>query len=75
MAHVVGTYIICYVFHMFFEAPWISLTDLLSRRSKERTFNSEMPQEGPMTEKPLKYSEKTRVTTTKCVNTLEKGHY
>lgn len=60
---------------MFFEAPWLSLTDLLSRRCKARTFNSEMAKEGPMTEKPIKCSEKERITTTKCVNTLEKGHY
>lgn len=75
ISHVVATYIISYALHMFFEAPWVSLTEFLSRRCKTHTFSSEMPQEGPMTEKPIKYSEKKRIANSKCVNTLEKGHY
>lgn len=73
ISHVVGTYIVSYILHMFLEAPWLSLTDVISRRCKGRTFNSELPQEGIITEKPVKYSEKEHITITKCVNSLEKG--
>jgi hypothetical protein len=70
LSHVVGTYIVSYVLHLFFEAPFISLADVLGKRCKGRTFNSELPQE-PITEKPVKYSEKVRERN--CLNNLEKG--
>lgn len=73
VSHVVGTYIVSYVLHLFFEAPWISLTDVLRRRSKGRTFNSELQQPETITEKPVRYSSKIGSSSKNCVNTLEKG--
>lgn len=76
LSHAAGTYLVSYVLHMFFEAPFLSLTDVIARRCKGHTFNSEIPDLAPMTEKPVRYSgkvEKININSNNFVNSLEKG--
>ncbi|CAL1293443.1 unnamed protein product [Larinioides sclopetarius] len=62
--HVSGTLIISYILHIYFEAPFLSLTSVIRRRYKVRTLTNNLG------EKPIKFTEKTAAWT----DNSEKSH-
>ncbi|XP_054719488.1 nose resistant to fluoxetine protein 6-like [Uloborus diversus] len=74
LSYAAATYVVSYILHLFFEAPWISLSDVIRRRSNVKTFTCY--ENSAMTEKPVKNGEKPisiTVNNKNWMNSLEKG--
>ncbi|XP_035232750.1 nose resistant to fluoxetine protein 6-like, partial [Stegodyphus dumicola] len=74
LSHAAATYVVTYILYICFEAPWLSLADVVRKRCKARTFTSTSQ---TMTEKPVKYLDKEKNVTSSSIkiwtSALEKG--
>nr|XP_042908306.1 nose resistant to fluoxetine protein 6 [Parasteatoda tepidariorum] len=60
LTNMVATLVIAYILFMGFEAPFISLTQLLTKKFRNRLNSNDM--EPPITEKPIKFADKMKNT-------------